>query len=618
MAMNKEETLNFCLDNIQAINNSIDGSQLKADRLKAYDAYFSRPYGNEIEGRSQVIMSDVADTIEWIMPALMRIFTGGQDVVEISPVGKEDVEKAKLMNELINWQLKSQMNGFIILHDFMKDALLSKTGAIKYWWEKKEKKRIEKYSDLDELEMQRLLEISEEVTSVTETAPGVFSVSVKEIEFISRPRIENIPPEELLFEITAKNLGDSFVCHKKLIKKQEAKKYGLEESELAGISKRFTDDEIVEKRFADLGGTNFMYPVGEADKVFIYECFFDDYDDSGEKIPKRTLIIGDKMVEDEENSYEKPPFCILSPIRIPHRVIGRSIADLVLDLQEIKTILTRQILDNIYFQNWGMNIVNPYRVNADDLMHGNRPGGIIRTLYDTNPAEAIYPIPVKPLPEQVYKLVEYIDSVRENRVGVTKYNQGMDSKTLNKTASGISQIMSASQQRIELIARIFAETGIGDLFKALVQMNIDYMDTATVIKLNDDWKTVRPQDISGKFDVTVDTGIGTGTKELVVQQMLQLLNTVGLITKLGIPIFQPENLYNIVKTMLNSMGFKNANMYVTDPSTMQQGGMQGIGQPMAGQNQPGQGGTAGPQIPGSQKILSGNPSDVGAEVAQVG
>ena len=136
-------------------------------------------------------------------------------------------------------------------------------------------------------------------------------------------------------------------------------------------------------------------------------------------------------------------------------------------------------------------------------------------------------------------------------------------------------------------------------------MNIDYMDMSTVIRLNEEWKTIKPQDISGKFDVSIDTGIGTGTKELVVQQMLQLLNTVGLVTKLGMPIFTPQNIYNIVKTMLNSMGFKNADMYVSDPAKQPQGGMGGPGQGMGGAATPGGGGTADIGIPGSQEILSG-------------
>ena len=590
MPKTKEEIKEYCLENIGRLKSSNGTGNLESDRKDALDSYFARPYGNEVKGRSQVVMSDVADTIEWIMPSLMRIFTGSDSVMEAKPVGKGDEEAAKLMGELVNWQMKTDLNGFLLMHDFIKDSLMLKIGVIKYWWEKKELRKEQKYTDLTQDELDRLVEEKEEVRDIkrspnSDEVEDLWDATVVEVTKVSRPMAENVPPEEFFFDTSAKNIEDTFVFHRRAVPRGEAAKYDISEDELAYMANELATDTVKDARFSDLGGANFLYPTDKQDVVFVYECFFKDYGKKGEEIPIKATIIGTKIVDMERNSYEKPPFCELSPVRIPHRIVGRSIADLVMDLQEIKTILTRQLLDNIYFQNFGMKVVNPFRINMDDLQNNNRPGGTVRTLIDIDPNQAYVPIKTSPLPAEAYGLLDYVDSVKENRVGVTKYNQGLDSNTLNKTATGISQIMSASQQRIELIARIFAETGIKKFFKAIVDLNLDYLDSTTAIRLNDEWTNVRPQDISGRFDIEVDVGVGTGTKEVNVQQMQSLLNIAPMLMQVG--VVTPHNLYNIVKTMVNSMGYKNTDLYATDPGEGGQFG-QGIGIP---------GGAGSPQGP---------------------
>lgn len=543
-----------------------DMETLQTDRAKYHSFYMSAPLGNEVEGRSKVVMSDVADTVESIMPSLMRIFYGGEQVVQVQERGGEDEEKARFVEEKLNFDFQIQNEGFKIFYDWFKDALLYKMGVVKYWWESKE-----------EYENKEFREVPPEGLIVFESAKDfiiddamlepsgiTYTVKGRKVKKISRPVIENVPPEEFIFNTKSKSLDEA--VHRIPVKRSELKKYGVDNDMTAEIA-RFSEDAIAKERFSDLGGVSFLTESKDSDKVWLYECFLNDYDDEGNASPKKITIIGDTVIDVEDNEYGRPPFCVLSPVRIPHRVIGRGMAELVLDIQKLRTALMRYILDNVYFQNNGMRVVNPFRVSLDDLMNGNRPGGIIRTLSENiDPSSGIFPVPVTPLPSHILTLMEQVEIIKENRTGVTRYNQGLDARSLNKTASGISQIMGAAQQRMELLARLFAETGVKDLFSALVEMNLKFFDIEQAIKISGKWQFIKPEDISGEYDLIVDVGIGTGTKEQHVAKIMQMFGVYGQIGAMLGPaaqeIFSPENLKRMVSKIWESMGYKNVGQFV--------------------------------------------------------
>jgi hypothetical protein len=435
-----------------------------------------------------------------------------------------------------------------------------------------------------------------------------YNITYRDVKEFSRPCCENIPPTEFYFDLKARDIKTAFVAHRKKIhRKKLMAEYGVSADDYSGVISRFEDSSLQSEMLRDLGGVSFLFDKNDKDNPWIYECYIMDYDDEGQEVPMVITMFGDRAIRSEKNSYGQPPFVVASPIIMPHRMCGRGVAELVVDLQKLKTMLTRFMLDNVYFQNSGMMIVNPFRLNADSLKSANRPGGVAFTKFDIDPSSAVFPVPMKPMPSYVMQFLEYCDVMKENRVGVTRYNQGLDSKTLNKTATGISIITTAAQQRIELIARIFAETGVRDLFRALVQMNIDYFDQAVNIKLNDDWVQINPEDIDGKFDVVVDVGAGVGSKEMQFQQKTQMLQTYGMIAKILGPasqtIFGIENVKNIIKGMWEDLGYKDTMKYVAPdmPPGMGQAGMMPPGlmmPPMGGMNGPGRpeemGGPAGP------------------------
>jgi hypothetical protein len=284
---------------------------------------------------------------------------------------------------------------------------------------------------------------------------------------------------------------------------------------------------------------------------------------------------------------------------MPHRLVGSSIAELVIDIQKLHTALVRYILDNIYFQNNGVQVVNPLRINMDDLLNNNFPGGKIRTLLDTSPADAIFPVPISPLPSHVMEILEYKDTIKENRTGITKYNQGLDSKSLNRTASGISQIMNAAQQRVELIARIFAESedGVKGMFQALVDMNLNFFNRSINIKLDTGWTTISPLDISGSYDLIIDIGAGTGSKEIKVNQLMMMLDKSIAVAGLAPMIIMPNNIHAIMTAIWENLGYKNTQQFVTEYKAQPQLGMPG-GMNAGQMGGPGQiGGGSQPNVP---------------------
>jgi hypothetical protein len=308
----------------------------------------------------------------------------------------------------------------------------------------------------------------------------------------------------------------------------------------------------------------------------------------------QVVLLGPKAIHVEKNSYGHPPFCSLSPIRVSHRAIGRSMAELVTDLQQLKTAVARFVMDNIYYQNNAQKIINPFRVNMDDALNNNYPGGLIRTKQDVDATTAVWPVPVSPLPSHAFGMFDKIDTWKENRTGITKYNQGTDADTLNKTATGISAIMSASQQRVELIARNFAESGVKDLFYAFAKMNQDFLKQPEAIRLNQEWQLVDPSAISVDFDVNIDVALGTGTRDQQVQHLLAMLDRLIQPPYIQSGVFLPENLYNLLSNVFQQMGIKNVDQYLSHPPTPEQiAAMQAQQQAQQAMQQP-QGGANGP------------------------
>lgn len=566
------------------------GGALAQDRLKAMEYYYGQPFGNEIEGRSQVVSRDVAEIIEAAMPSLMRIFASGDEVVKFVPSHPGDEQAAEQASDYVNWIWTQQNEGFRIFHDWIKDALLQKLGVIKIWWDTQTDLTRERYAGLTEGQMQMLAQDDQveivsaegrpDLTQPPQPGPDgqpqpqmIYDVIISRTREQGRVRIVPIPPEEFLCERRSTDLDRSeFLAHRVRKTVSDLIAQGYDPKTVRGLTSDEGDYNMERiERFAEEDELPFRN-TGEFDPsmrpIWVTECYLRvDYDGDGIAELRKITVAGasNEVILDNEE-VDNHPFAALTPILMPHKLYGQSLADLSQDIQLIKSTLWRQALDNLYLSNNARMAVVDGQVNLDDLLT-SRPGGIVRV----DSPDAIQPLTVPNVAANALQMVEYVDSVRENRTGISAYNQGLDADTLNKTATGIQMIQEAGNQRLELIARVFAETGVKQAFRRILELVCRHQDQAQVVRMRGKWINIDPRAWRNDYDLTVEVGLGNGNKRAQFQAMQQLLmldqQIIGLQGGVQGPILTLENIYNKLARMVEALGHKNVDTYYTDPAT---------------------------------------------------
>ena len=569
----------------------VNDSQLSFERSEAINFYLGLPFGNEVEGRSQVVSYDVQDTIESALPQLLKVFVAGDKVVTFDPKGPEDQDAADQETDYVNHVVMEKNAGFNIFYVWFKDALLSKNGYVKVYTETEDEMEEVEYSGLTDAQLQMLA--SDDKTEVLEhTAypdpsvdiamlqqqammnnqdpmsimqPMLHDVKLKVTESKDSIKIKNVAPENIMVSVdtTGPSLHDArFVQHRELMAVADiAEAFNLSESKVEGIMSDIRSVFEQESNARDIYSEEFDRAVDE-DDALVKDTYIKI---NGERW--RYVVLGNEIIYKEKCEYV--PFACITPMIMPHRHIGRSYSDLTQDIQMIKSTLLRGQLDNMYLANNGRYAISD-RVNLDDMLT-SRPGGIVRV--SGEPGSAIMPLQHPPLPASTFSMVEYMDSMKEKRTGITAYNQGLDSNSLNKTASGVAQIMSAAQQRIELVARTFAETGVKDLFQLVHKLVRTTLTKPDIIRLRNRWVEVDPREWKARKDMSISVGLGAGNKD----QQLMHLTTILQMQKeaIQIGITNPEKIYNALAKLTQNAGFKNPEEFWTNPAnTPEQEGQQ--------------------------------------------
>lgn len=551
-------------------------TKLSNERLQAMKYYLGDKVGNlappEAEGRSTIVSMDVADTVEWILPSLIRIFCSGDDAVEFKPRKPNDVAGAQQATDWANYVFYVQNEGFIKLHDWFKDALLQKAGILKTWWDDSEDITTEEYENITIEELTLMMQDGTvEPIQQSQNPDGTYNVKVKKTVNSAHVCIENVPPEEWLVSRKARDSKRIFSCHHLLLRSVTE----LKERGYKNVDNLMSDDTTVEfsqeaiERQSDTNeftyGSQFMQPADPSMRlVWITESYLQvDYDGDGLAEWRKVVHCGNVLLDNEE--IDEHPFSIITPIKMPHKLIGRSVADMVMDLQDIKTALMRQFVDNMYIQNNPRLYVDEtQKVNIDDLLDA-RVGGIVRG----KGPNGVTPIAIAPLSPYTFNLLEYIDSVKEGRTGVNSAFQGLDADTLAKTATGVNQLVSAAQSRIELIARIFAETGVKDLFRKILKLSAQYQQQQQMIRLRDTFVPVDPRAWKTQYDMQVNVGLGNGNKDQIAGHIMNIMNVQKEAMQGGLPIVGPKQIYNAASKLVNNTGFKNGDDFFVDPDSPQ-------------------------------------------------
>ena len=563
-------------------------SETVEQRKTALQYYLRQPLGNETEGKSQIVTGEVAEAIDGALPSLVRIFTGSDQIVVFEPQGPRDEASAKQATDFCNWVFHRDNDGVAILHDWFKDALMQKVGVVKAYYDTKENITKERYFNLsdDELAMLMSDDTMEIVEQDTEEFPildqmgnqaidqmgqpmvnSIHNVVVQQKKMVGKVVIENVPPEEFLISKKARTIADSpFVAHRQMLTRSDLVAMGFNKKQVEGLQ---MDDALAytPERVARFSAGEQPYQVQTDDpsmqEIEVFECYVKtDLNGKGIATLVQVFYAGNEILEDakgkemiEEVDYV--PFHSICPIPIPHKFFGNSLADRTVDLQLIKTTITRQILDNLYLTNNARVVAVEGQVNLDDLLTSTA-GGVIRA----KSQGAVSQLAVTNVAQAAFPMLQYLDTIQSKRTGVSDASQGLDPSILqNVTAAAIASMSQAGSGKIELMARIFAETGVKSLFKGILHLLCKYQDKPRLVRMRGEFVEFDPRTWANQYDVAINVGLGAGNRQeqmamlqMIVAKQEQLIGQYGPAN----PYVSPAQYRSTLGRMIEAAGFKDS------------------------------------------------------------
>lgn len=594
------DELDAIVDNlITEAEDYIDTEEAPA-RIKASEYYDGEPYGNEEVGRSQVVTYDVRDCINMMLPQIMRTFFGPEKVVEFMPREQMDVQNAAQATDYINQVILSQdNNSFEIFTEIFRDALLKRIGIAKVDWQSIEKLEHEEYSGLDDQALQALIsDPMIEASAIesypdpnfpeppelpdgqpplspmqTQEAPQLHDVVVRRNTETGRIIVNSIPPEEFLIDRRARSVDEaSVVAHRRYMTVSELVELGYDFHEmldLAGDEDNFDNNLEYQTR-----NPSAMYSEsadrGESNRTVLYtEAFIKvDYDNDGVSELRRFCCAGDKHKVLYHHPVNSIPFIIFSPYPEPHRWVGQSVADVIMDVQLIKSMVLRNMLDSLGKAIHPDTAVVEGQANMHDVT-SNAVGKIIRM----RAPGVVQELKKDFTGREAFPMLDYLDQLKEDRTGMSKASMGLNPDALqSSTKAAVSATVSASQAQIELVCRNFAEMGMKPLFRKILKLLTKHHDKARMVRLRNTWVPVDPRSWDANMDVSVNVALGLGTTE---ERMTMLATVAGkqeaILQQLGPenPLVNYQQYHATLAKMTELSGFKDVGTFWTDPATYQ-------------------------------------------------
>ena len=589
--LDDEDLLDILNRKEQNAASYINGT-LRAEREQALREYFREPYGTEDENWSTIVASDVSDTVEWILPALLKTFSSTDKAVSFEPTRQEDVAGSEQATDACNYVFFKQNNGFLILYTAFKDALTIKNSATMWRKETIETVSTVPFKNASEEMIAMLLQESEdseiqeatpapvidpqtqqpEMDLVTGTPVMGYSGRIKKTEKKTVIRVESFSPEDLLVDRdwTSPLLADCpYVARMMRVTMTDIAAMGLkcEASELrsSDTTEYSTDSNsrLHTRNQADLNDKeDDTDDDAMAEGWLRIEFILADRD--GDGIAERLCVyrLKDKILKAEVTSHV--PIATFSPILNTHRWDGMSMAEAVSDLQRLHTELLRQTLNNLYLTNNPRTKVltdanwSPL-ANIDDLLD-SRPGGVIRQRDVNAVTEQVTPFAAG----ASMPMLEYVKGMREDRTGVSRTSQGLNPDSMNNTATGRQIDQSAAMQRIELIARIAAETLLKPIFQGILKLLTDGGMEKLAFRLRNEFVEYDPNEWRDSYDMTVNVGLGTGDTQQKAAQLMSIYQMQTAAMQFG--LVTPKHLYHTSTKVIENAGFKDVDNFIQDPS----------------------------------------------------
>lgn len=547
--------------------------ELASKRDTSLREYYRMPYGNEQDGWSSVVTSDVSDTVEWILPALLKTFTSTDKAVSFEPTTAADVDGAEQATDACNYVFYKQNNGFLVLYTALKDALTVKNCAV--MWRKETKDVVSSVPFKGATEEMLAMLLQEKGTEIQEAEAAqvadefgmpvlIYNGRLKKTESKTIIKVEAFNPDDLLIERgwTSPLLADCpYVARMMEVTATDLKNMGFNVDADDLRSSEITSTKRDEKQFAEMAESD-SDDDSMAEGWLRIESVLADVD--GDGIAERLCVyrLKDKILKKEVASHV--PVATFSPVLNTHQWDGQSLAEIVSDIQKLHTELIRQSLDNLKLtNNPRKNVLTDANgsplANLDDLLD-SRIGGIVRVRANDAVTDNIVPF----TGGHTLPMLEYVKGMREDRTGVSRTSMGLNPDSLNNTATGRQLDQSSAMQRVELIARICAEILIKPIFQGILKLLTDGGMEKLAFRLRDEFVEYDPNEWRDSYDMTINVGLGTGD----VQQKNQQLMMIAALQEKGMAIglATPKHMYHTGAKLIENAGFKDIQNFIQDPS----------------------------------------------------
>jgi hypothetical protein len=569
-------------------------NELSQDRDKMMEYYDGEMKDVVAEqGRSQVVSRDVKAIIKKVKPSVMRIILGNDKVVEYCPVsdGSDEqdnlrVEQAAQATDYVNSIVFPESNGPEAVEDAIDDALKLRNGIIRWWFDKRITTSVSSHTGLPEEELVQLVadddvEVIEQSTQqeqiVTEQGAQeitTYNVKIRRKKVQGKTLLAAVPPEELLVHPDALDIAESPITGiNKRLRRSELVAMGYDRDKIETLSMAAGDieqDSEEDTRRREVYRHDDMVQR-QLQEVEYYELYVRvDADDDGIAELRRLVFAGGLGVQNllENEECDEVPFADIICARRPHQREGDSISDDEMEIQKIKTVLLRQTLDNLYWQNMPQPTVQEGVIVNPDAVLNPSFGKPIRVKQGTDARAAVAYNPIPFVAEQSFGMLEYLDKESTDRTGISDASSGMAPDALqNMTAKATALIEQGGIGQTELMVKTIAR-GLKRVFEGLLKTIIKHQDVPRTVYLRGQWVTFDPRQWNAGMNATVNTGLGAGTRERDMMMMTQIIGLQkDLLLNLGPdnPFVKPDNLYNAVTKFAESAGAKATDQYFTKP-----------------------------------------------------
>jgi hypothetical protein len=570
-----EEALSLRIERLLERANAFHESKVEPNVLADRELYLSskehyRKKFPKVSRISEIVTSDVANTIEWAIPGVMRVFYASDDIFTVQGVDPKDDEAAKIHKSLNDYYFQRNADGFLLFYDWIKLSMKERVSFIKCYWEKHEEEELLEV-DVNQEELSAMQAGGFKIQQITPSEEGNFTVKYTQMKTLkNEPKFDVVSVAQLRWSPEATSLSNSNFVAERMVVDMDYLRRREKDGFFKNVNKIKPGD--MQYTLYEQSANSMQQRDGEDDQeealkpIALYEIYM------------RTDIDGDGLAEDvvvhwcnkqilkvQENTMGCHPYFGATPIREPKSIYPiKGFAELLGELQDIKTALLRQIIANVAINNDKQAFVNvDVLVDVNEFVQGKKAVRV-----NGNPRDAVYYMPAEPIPPQVFTLFEFLESNKESQTGVTRYNQGQDASSLNKTATGITQIMGAANQRLEMIVRIIAEGGVKPMLKHLIRMSQMYLTDEMTIRVANKPLPFRPEDLDGNIDVIVNAGVGTGVKQTQIQNLQLLISLYQLVMQAGAA--DPSHLSFAFRKLVEELGFKNVDDFSMAPDAIKQ------------------------------------------------